>query len=479
MGKSSSGQSQGVSNHQQADALDTGDALPPSLPAEFWNQAEIQQACREQHFGYLLKSYRELQNPPMTQGELARLLSLTQGQISRIERSSKPITDLSKLARWADTLGVPESILWFRTRHANDSKSSSANTDASNMDGSEEGEDMRRRDLIKSVGVGAALLGTSIFEDAAVTTPQSSRAVGMETVEIMREWTRTFRRVDNRFGGGYSLSQIGKYLTEEVMPKVTDSRCNDKVRRELHSTASELYQLAGWMSYDIGNTEQGRKCLSRALKLSQTAANQPFTAELLAGMSHQASFLRRPEDAVDFALAAKEAARRTGLNALVSEAAVMAAHGYAQQGDKRACLTELQEAEAEFCRIRRADTPDWLGYFDEAYLSAKFGHALKDLGEATQAERFAVRSLQMNEGYDRGRVFNLALLASTLAEQGKVDEAVSYGRQATELAGTVRSQRTTAYLSEVAERLWPYSDNGEVRTLHKQMSARRIPLQRL
>ena len=338
---------------------------------------------------------------------------------------------------------------------------------------------MRRRELIKSVGVGAALLGTSVLEDLTVSTPQSSRAVGMETVEIMREWTHTFRRVDNRFGGGYSLAQIGKYLGEEVMPKVHDARCNDKVRRELHAAASELYQLAGWMSYDIGHTEQGRKCLSRALQLSQTAANQPFTAELLAGMSHQASFLRKPEDAVDFALAAKEAARRTGLNALTSEAAVMAAHGYAQQGNKRACLAELQEAEAEFCRIRRADTPDWLGYFDEAYLSAKFGHALKDLGEAAQAERFAVRSLQMNDGYDRGRVFNLALLASTLAEQGKVDEAVSFGRQATELAGTVRSQRTTAYLSEVAERLWPYSDNGAVRGLHKQMSAHRIPLRRL
>ncbi|MPY79801.1 MAG: helix-turn-helix domain-containing protein [Actinophytocola sp.] len=61
----------------------------PQLPADFWEQLEVQQACREQHFGRLLKAYRELQDPVIKQSELAEMLSLTQGQISRIERGTK------------------------------------------------------------------------------------------------------------------------------------------------------------------------------------------------------------------------------------------------------------------------------------------------------------------------------------------------------------------------------------------------------
>lgn len=449
----------------------------PNLPSDFWSQVEIEQACREQHFGHLLKSYRELQDPVVKQSELAQMLQLTQGQISRIERNKTPITDLAKLARWSNILGIPASILWF----AISNKSCTENDLPSTIDSTEvdsEGEDVRRRDLIKSVGIGAALLGASGLQPSLSETP-SYRAVGMESVEIMREWTRMFRKLDNQYGGGHALSQIGHYVATEVTPKLRDTRCTEALRKKLFSAAAEIYQLAGWMSYDIGKVEQGRQCLSQALRLCHDVGNHPFAAELLAGMSHQASFLRKSDDAVDFALAAKETARKIGLHALASEAAVMAAHGLALQQNKRRCLTELQEAEAQFCRIREGESPDWLAYFDDAYLSAKFGHTLKDLGESTEAERFARRSLRMSDGYERGRMFNTALLASTLADQGKVDEAVAHGKLAVRMAGRMRSVRTTTYLTEVAERLTPFRTDGGVQGLHKQMTASKIPLQRV
>lgn len=446
----------------------------PQLPSDFWDQLEIQQACREQHFGRLLKAYRELQDPALRQGELAEMLSLTQGQISRIERGTTPVTNLEKLSRWAQKLSIPASILWFEL--PTDDVSQQGKIDNSDSDTGE--DDVRRRDLIKSAGVGAVLLGTNGIQDSVIASNPSYQAMGTESVEIMREMTRTFRRVDNRFGGGHALSQIGQYVSTEVSPELNDSRCSQKIRGSLFSAAAELYQLAGWMSYDIGKNEQGRKCLSQALRLCHEVGNQTYAAELLAGMSHQSSYLRRPDDAVDFAGAAKQAASKCGVHALAAEASVMAAHGLAQQGNKRACLTELQEAEAEFCRIRSDEMPEWLAYFGEAYLSAKFGHTLKDLGEAHEAERFARRSLQMTEGYERGRLFNTALLASTLAMQGKVDEAVKHGQLAVQMASPMRSARTTTYLTDVAEQLLPYRTDKAVQALHKQMTARNIPLQR-
>lgn len=451
----------------------------PDLPADFWDQLELQQACRERHFGHLLKSYRELQDPVMKQSELAKLLGITQGQVSRIERGRHPVTDLEKLARWASTLDIPPSILWFQV--ADETKNScSANAGGRKIDvGHEEGDDVRRRQLIKSVGIGAALLGTKGIPDSNLTSTPSYRAVGMEVVETMRIMRHSYRRIDNRFGGGQALAPISQYIQTNVAPQLKDSRCSESVRKALFTAAAEMYQLAGWMSYDMGKPDQGRKCLSYAIRLCRDVDNRAFAAELLAGLSHQASHLRQSENAVDFALIAKDSANQLGIPALTAEAAVMAAHGFAQQGDKRACLAELREAEAAFVRIREDDSPEWLTYFDEAYLSAKFGHALKDLGDASQAECFARRSLNMSQGYERGRLFNTALLATTLAMQSKVDEAVSHGRLAVQMAGGMQSARTTTYLSEVAEHLQPFKTEAPVQTLYRQMTAASIPLQRV
>lgn len=458
---------------------DAGQPTIRPLPASFWTQLEIQQACRERHFGHLLKSWRELQTPPVKQAELAKIIGVSQGQVSRIEQSEQPPGDLTKLITWAKLLDLPESILWFNFE-ANDTKSYTADgAPATINDEYCSEDDVHRRELFKTVGIGAALLGTgSLQENLTVENPGHGK-IGMDSVEVMREYAQMFRRLDNRFGGGHSLKQLTYYLGSDVREILTNSNCTSRVRQELFSAAAELYQLAGWMLYDTGDPVQGQKALTRALALCQESGNQAYAAELLAGMSHQFSFLRDPDNAIERAVTAKQWASNAGIHALTAEASVMAAHAYAQQGDKRNCLNNLQTADAEFARIRSGETPNWLGYLDNAYMSAKFGHTLKDLGEPKEAERFARQSLQMSDGYDRGRMFNTALLASVLADQGRVDEAVTTGTQALKLASRVRSSRTTKYLSEVAERLQPYRNQAEVRQLFKQMAANRIPLQRV
>ncbi|WP_239381347.1 helix-turn-helix transcriptional regulator, partial [Frankia sp. CIT1] len=40
-------------------------------------------------------------------------MGITQTQLSRIE-SGTPITDLTKLIRWAEMLRIPEELLWFK-----------------------------------------------------------------------------------------------------------------------------------------------------------------------------------------------------------------------------------------------------------------------------------------------------------------------------------------------------------------------------
>ncbi len=109
---------------------------------------------------------------------------------------------------------------------------------------------------------------------------------------------------------------------------------------------------------------------------------------------------------------------------------------------RAAASPSLRESEQAFAAAQQRDRPEWLGYFDGAYLAAKFGPCFRDLGRPADAERFARRSLDMLDGYDRGRLFNLALLASALAEQGKVEEACEIGSAALRCALRATSDRS-------------------------------------
>jgi hypothetical protein len=51
-----------------------------------------------------------------------------------------------------------------------------------------------------------------------------------------------------------------------------------------------------------------------------------------------------------------------------------------------ACTRALSIAEVTLDKADRSGDPQWIGYFDEAYLSAKFGHCFKELGQAKTAQ---------------------------------------------------------------------------------------------
>jgi hypothetical protein len=67
-------------------------------------------------------------------------------------------------------------------------------------------------------------------------------------------------------------------------------------------------------------------------------------------------------------------------------------------------------------------------------------------------------------------------LAAALADQGRVDEAMSTARLAVDMAGSIRSTVTVAYLAAVARRLAPFRTTAEVRGLYEHMVDAGIPV---
>lgn len=279
-------------------------AAVPAHSTIFWEHPNIKAALGARHFGHLMYAYRLAHDPPVTQAELGHWLGLTQGQVSRIERSASPVRDLERLDRWARVMRVPSDKLWFQPDpHAADvpEETACASDLISGVD--TEGEDVRRRELLRTAALGVITLGASVGHLGPST-------IGSTEVAVIREMTDTWRRLDNRYGGGHTRSTVAHYLAHEVEPMIRNGRAASLVKQDLSSAVAELHHLAGWMAYDTGDSKAGHLHLQQALRLCRDAAdNHALAAEMLAGMSHQAAFARQRTLAVDLALAARQTAQ--------------------------------------------------------------------------------------------------------------------------------------------------------------------------
>lgn len=282
------------------------------------------------------------------------------------------------------------------------------------------------------------------------------------TAGTVREMTRTFRRLDNRYGGGQIRSAVVQYLDTDVAPMLRAGP-PETLGRGFLSAVAEMTHLAGWLAYDACDHGIAQRYFIQALRLAMAAHDQALGAEILAGTSHQAIFLGRAKPAVELARAAHQTATRARVPALVAEASVMKAHAYARLNMERECTEALTEAETTFDQADRAEDPQWISYLDEAYLAAISGHCFLALGHREQAQRFARRSLDMHPGYVRGRLFNTLLLAGTHVLEREVEQTCAVGNEALDLASTVSSGRAVTYIDGLVRQLQPWRTDRRVK----------------
>ncbi|TXK38535.1 hypothetical protein [Nonomuraea sp. C10] len=330
----------------------------------------------------------------------------------------------------------------------------------------------RRRFLLDSTfAIGAGSVGAVRW----LTSPPEgrpsaagARRVGSADIAAIHEVTRSFGELDNRFGSGRVRSSVVRYLDTAVTPLLKDGSYGDKTGRELAAAAAELTRLAGWMAYDLEQHGLAQRYLIQALRLARGSDDHALGGEILAGMAHQAIYMGQHAHALDLARAAQLSARRAGVATLLASSHVLEAHAHAGLGDARACGGALHEAERAFDVRKPAGEPPWLGYFDEAYLSAKIAHCFRDLGEGERTVRQARRSLDMDGRFVRGRMFNLSLLAAGLLQCGELEEACSVALGAMTLGSELQSARSRTYMADLRRRLEPYKNEAPVRALRER-----------
>ncbi|WP_091201912.1 helix-turn-helix domain-containing protein [Micromonospora narathiwatensis] len=448
---------------------------PLRIPEDAWSHGEVLTALAARDTGGLFRWITRLTGA--SQSRIGAAVGLEQGYVSRIMAGRK-VTSIDVLERIADGCRMPDHA---RTAMGLAPRQAAPPADPGRLTPSRPSElpvnrtwqddvrsaaelwrgDVNRRDVLRQVGFSSAgytlpaLRWFTAPDPAPVTQPGRS-AVGQPEIDTIRAMTATYRRLDNQYGGGHARDTVARYLHQEVTPLLTDGRYDHPTGQRLLSAAAELAQLAGWQAYDTAEHGIAQRYLTLALDFAHAAGDDGLGAEILAAMSHQATYLGHTATGLDLARAAGQTARRAGVPVLTAEAHVMEAHALAKANDERACAAALHQAEQALDRADRSTDPQWLSYFDEAYLSAKFGHCFHALGRNTHAERFAARSLRMDNRYVRGKAFNLTLLASVHAQQGEPDRACTIGAEALTLTTQLRSARAVRYLRDLQTQLTPH-----------------------
>jgi transcriptional regulator with XRE-family HTH domain len=277
--------------------------------------------------------------------------------------------------------------------------------------------------------------------DERVERDGGSQWVGDSDVEAVRAMQASLKAIDDEHGGGVALPMAVEYLRGEVAP-LLQGRYRDPVGRALFSATAELTLGVGWMAYDAGKHGLAQRYMAQALRLSHAANDRAFGGRILAAMSHQALHLGDVRHGLDFACAARAGTRGAVTPTTAAMLAAMEACAYAARGDAAPCLRTLSDAERAFDRSNPGEDPSWVD-FDEGGLAGHLARSFRDLNRPREAERFAVRSIQLcRPTHLRTRVQRYAILASAHAQQGDLDSACAVGRRMLAAVGRLRSRRT-------------------------------------
>jgi transcriptional regulator with XRE-family HTH domain len=303
-----------------------------------------------------------------------------------------------------------------------------------------------RREFLAAMGAAAVISEVALrwlvsSPDGRVERDAGSRWVGDSDVKAVRAVQQSMKAIDDGHGGGVALPMAVEYLRGEVAPLLR-GRYTDTVGRELFGATSQFTLGVGWMAYDAGKHGLAQRYMAQALRLSHAANDRAFGGRILAAMSHQALHLGDVRHGLDFACAARAGTQGAVTPTTAAMLAVMEACAYAARGDAAPCLRALSDAERAFARSSPGEDPPWVD-FDEGGLAGHLARSFRDLDRPREAERFAVRAIQLcHPTHLRTRVQRYAILTSAHAQQGDLERACAVGRQMLAAVGRLRSRRT-------------------------------------
>jgi tetratricopeptide (TPR) repeat protein len=331
--------------------------------------------------------------------------------------------------------------------------------------------DLERRRVLRAAAYSVAALSLpapswwqQMAEHGAAPSTPGSRLVGRGDVDAVRDMVSLFSRVDQRRGGGHARTAVVQYLTADVARYLRGSFRDDRIRKDMFSTAGELAYLAGWMAFDDFEHAYAQRYFASALKLAAEADDPPLAGHILRAMAHQAVDLGHHQQALTLADASVSEGRYA--QASPRERALLGvvhARSLAISGSRHSAATALLQAEKDLAAADDDDDePDRVFFFGEASLAHETACALRDSGDLSGAVREFRRSVRTRKAaaFTRTHAVTLGYLGAVQIQQNDVEQACATWSRALDSLDGIRSGRARQVAVDVRERLAPFQHRG-------------------
>ncbi|MEU9054760.1 helix-turn-helix transcriptional regulator [Streptomyces sp. NPDC048384] len=338
----------------------------------------------------------------------------------------------------------------------------------SDHQGSEDTDDMIRRDFLRAIAVTGAL--------AALTADE---AEGLRD-NFRRGMSDDYLRMNSHLWQVYLLARSKTSVQPIVRGqiKALNKTLRDQPATELGSlcgAAGDLFQLAGELSFDNNQLSDAAAFYTVAATASRDAGAYDLWACALVRHAYVDVHERRYREAAETLTAAERVARR-GDSSLSTRhwVASVQAEAYAGMGDDSACERALDEAEQVQHLADGSNNGGWLR-FDGTRLSEERGARYVQLGRfdlAEQALQTALEQGPLAEGHSfRRRGVVLTDLAAIGAKRRDPDHVFAFGREALQLAQETSSGYLARRLQGLRAEFGSLSADARVAELDAEISA--------
>ncbi|MCP2243547.1 hypothetical protein [Lentzea aerocolonigenes] len=313
-------------------------------------------------------------------------------------------------------------------------------------------------------------MATPDFFPGAKSAPNT---IGLPDVERLEADTDALRLVDHRQGGNVCLDAVGALIGNGRL--MLEASSAEYVRRRLYVALGDLYNLAGWVSFDAGLAGSARVHFAQALALAGWGRNDSLVANISYRLGRVCLHHESLDEALDYFELGLLAAAGPGDGIAAGILSVNSAWTHARKGDGDQALAVLDRGRGHFAAADHTEVPAWARFFTETDLSAMIGAIHTDLALTVNAHHTADAIPLLTEAVDgygddwaRSRAFSLILLSINHLINRDLDHGVAIGLRALASAEQLASAR-------VRDRIRPLGRHAEHHRSHsgaRELAAR-------
>ncbi len=336
---------------------------------------------------------------------------------------------------------------------------------------------VNRREALKTGGVvGIGLAGSLgwLYQEEARAAMAGTGTISMTGARSLGAIVTAYRSLDDEIGPAPLRAGAASHL--RVVEGLRGAGKTEEVERELGRVDGELEQLSGWLAHDAGDRRAAWTYYQKALGTARRLGDNALAAYTLSFMSVLASDEQRPSQAVSYADAGVDHARRTGSRRLTAALWLRVARSNAQAGNADAVKASIERARAELALAEdgTGEDPPYVYWFTPFQLDGEAGKALVLLQTPQEAEPL----LRQTAATLRQRPELVRLLASTngslalcLAQAQEIPEAARIGIEVDRLRQQCPSEWVRRQLLQLRGMLHDSQDPAAVELRERLVAA--------